>query len=94
MDDPRSWTPKKITEIQKNKVIQLACSKPDWGYSNWSQKRIGAEVGISQNAVSVLLRKDELRPHKTDYWCGKSTDPEFESKMLTVVWLYLNPPEN
>jgi len=44
--------------------------------------------------VSIILRKDDLKPHKTDYWCGKSTDPEFESKMLTIVGLYLNPPEN
>ncbi|WP_374166917.1 IS630 family transposase [Arcticibacter sp. MXS-1] len=34
------------------------------------------------------------KPHKIDYWCGKSPDPEFESKMLTIVGLYMNPPEN
>ena len=35
-----------------------------------------------------------LHANNTYYWCGKSTDPEFESKMLNIVGLYLNPQEN
>ncbi len=35
-----------------------------------------------------------LKPHKVEYWCGKSTDPEFEQKMLNIVGLYMNPPDN
>ncbi len=93
-DSYRSGKPVIITEAQKNMVIHLACNKPDGGYSNWSQQRIGNKVGISQSKVNSILKKDNLKPHKTEYWCGKSTDPEFESKMLNVVGLYLNPPEN
>lgn len=37
-DTRRSGAPTKIKESQKNKVIKLACSKPEGGYSNWSQK--------------------------------------------------------
>jgi putative transposase len=65
-----------------------ACNKPDDGYSNWSQKRIGEKVGISASKVNKILKAHDLRPHKVDYWCGKSTDPEFESKMLNIVGLY------
>jgi putative transposase len=93
-DAPRSGAPTRIKESQKNRVIKLACSKPKGGYSNWSQERIGNEVGISQSKVHTILRQHDLKPHKVEYWCGKSTDPEFESKMLTIVGLYLNPPEN
>lgn len=93
-DAPRSGKPVIITEAQKNKVIHFACSKPGKGYSNWSQQRIGEKVGISQSKVHTILKEQELKPHKTEYWCGKSTDPEFESKMLNIVGLYLNPPEN
>ena len=28
------------------------------------------------------------------YWCGRSTDPEFEEKQAAIIGLYLNPPEN
>jgi len=93
-DAPRSGKPVVITEAQKNKVIHLACSKPGKGYSNWSQQRIGEEVGMSQSKVNKILQEHDLKPHKVDYWCGKSTDPEFESKMLNIVGLYMNPPEN
>ena len=93
-DSPRSGKPVKITEAQKNQVIHLACTKPTGGYSNWSQQRIGKKVGISQSKVQTILKEQDLKPHKTEYWCGKSTDPEFESKMLNIVGLYLNPPEN
>lgn len=93
-DAARSGKPVTITEAQKNKVIHLACRKPGKGYSNWSQQRIADKVGISQSKVNTILKEQDLKPHKTEYWCGKSTDPEFESKMLTIVGLYLNPPEN
>lgn len=32
-------------------------------------------TGISQSKVSDILRDTDLRPHKTEYWCGKSPDP-------------------
>lgn len=93
-DAARSGKPVVITEAQKNKVVHLACNKPDKGYSNWSQQRIGEQVGISQSKVHTILKEHDLKPHKTQYWCGTSTDPEFESKMLNIVGLYLNPPTN
>lgn len=93
-DSQRSGAPKRIKESQKNKVIQLACSKPKGGYSNWSQERIGKQTGMSQSKVHTILKEHDLRPHKVEYWCGKSTDPEFESKMITIVGLYMNPPAN
>jgi len=93
-DAPRSGKPSVITAKQKAMVIQKACEKPSGGYSNWSQSRIGKQVGISQSKVHQILRKADLKPHKIEYWCGKSPDPEFESKMMNIVGLYLNPPEN
>ncbi len=93
-DAPRSGKPAKYGEVDKARVINLACSKPEDGYSNWSQRRIAKEVGMSQTKVQQILASNDLRPHKTQYWCGKSPDPEFETKMLDIVGLYLDPPEN
>lgn len=76
------------------RVLELATSKPPKGYSNWSQGRIAKELGMSQSTVQRILSRQDLKPHKVEYWCGKSTDPEFEAKMLEVVGLYLDPPEN
>ncbi|MEN6462591.1 MAG: IS630 family transposase [Syntrophomonas sp.] len=83
-----------ISAQQKAMVIQKACPKPEGGYTNWSQQRIAKEVGISQSRVFQILKEADLKPHKIEYWCGKSPDPEFETKMVTIVGLYLDPPEN
>jgi putative transposase len=93
-DERRSGKPATITAEQKALVIEKACQKPGDGYTNWSQERIGKAVGISQSRVQQILKQADLKPHKTEYWCGKSSDPEFESKMINIVGLYLNPPEN
>ena len=93
-DAPRSGKPKTITPEQKAMVIEKACTKPEGGYTNWSQERIAKEVGISQSKVFQILRQADLKPHKIEYWCGKSKDPEFEQKMVNIIGLYMNPPEN
>lgn len=93
-DAPRSGKPAIFDATDEAKVIQRACEKPGDGYTNWSQRRIAKEVGMSQSKVHQILKKAALKPHKVEYWCGKSPDPEFESKMTTIVGLYMNPPEN
>jgi len=93
-DAPRSGKPKTITPEQQALVIEKACTKPEGGYTNWSQERIAKEVGISQSKVFQILKQADLKPDKIEYWCGKSKDPEFEAKMALIVGLYMSPPEN
>ena len=93
-DAQRSGKPKTISPEQKAMVIEKACTRPNGGYTNWSQERIAKEVGISQSKVFQILKQADLKPHKLEYWCGKSRDSEFEAKMLNIVGLYMNPPEN
>jgi transposase len=75
----RERQPATKTASQKAMVIQKACEKPEGGYTNWSQKRIGTEAGISQSKVHQILKTADLEPHKKEYWHGKSPGPEFES---------------
>ncbi len=93
-DAKRSGKPRTYTEADRARVIQKACEDPKNGYSNWSQRRIAEDLGMSQTTVHHILKEGDLKPHKVEYWCGKSTDPQFEDKMLNVVGLYMNPPEN
>lgn len=94
VDKSRTGAPRIITPEQEAKIVEKACSKQTDGYSTWSQRRIAAEIGVSQSSVSNILRKADLKPHKTDYWCGKSPDPNFDEKMTQIIGLYMNPPEN
>jgi transposase len=93
-DAKRTGKPKVITPQQQALVIEKACTKPEGGYTNWSQERIAKEVGISQSKVFQILKQADLKPHKIEYWCGKPRDPEFEQKMINIVGLYMSPPEN
>ncbi len=93
-DAPRSGKPPLFNAAKKASVIELATRKPGKGYTNWSQRRIAKQVGMSQGTVQKILKKADLKPHKIEYWCGKSTDVEFETKMIDIVGLYMDPPEN
>lgn len=93
-DAQRSGKPAIFDATDEARVIQKACEKPTGGYNNWSQRRIASETGMSQSKVHQILKKAALKPHKVEYWCGKSPDPEFESKMMTIVGLYMNPPQS
>ena len=93
-DAPRSGKPPVFNAAKKASVIELATRKPGKGYTNWSQRRIAKQVGMSQGTVQQILKQADLKPHKIEYWCGKSTDVEFESKMINIVGLYMDPPEN
>jgi len=93
-DAPRSSKPPVFSAAKKASVIQMATRKPGKGYTNWSQRRIAKQAGMSQTKVQQILKQADLKPHKIEYWCGKSTDIEFESKMINIVGLYMNTPEN
>ena len=91
---PRPGQKPRITPEQKALVIQQACAKQEDGYTNISQRRIAKQLGISQSRVHQILKNADLKPHKLEYWCGKSPDPEFEAKMVEIVGLYMDPPQN
>jgi putative transposase len=93
-DAPRSGKPPIYSTAQKTKVIKFATGNPPKGYTTWSQRQIAKVAGMSQSKVNQILNEADLKPHKVEYWCGKSNDPEFESKMINIVGLYMNPPEN
>lgn len=93
-DAPRPGRPVHVGEDIRNRVVYLACQRLEGGTQRYSQHEIAAQCGISQSWVSEILKHNELKPHKTEYWCGKSPDPEFEPKMIDIVGLYLHPPEN
>jgi transposase len=93
-DLPRPGRRRTITAQQRARVVQLACSAPEGGYTSWSQRRIGKEVGISHGRVNAILAEASLKPHRIEHWCGKSPDPEFEAKMTEIIGLYMSPPAN
>lgn len=93
-DALRRGRPASITAEERLRVIDLATSTPRKGKTSWSVRDLAEASGLSATTVHRILSEGKLRPHKVEYWCGRSPDPEFEAKQAAILGLYLDPPEN
>ena len=65
---------------------------PDDGSSCWSTRSLGAKHDVGKDTVQRIWKARNLKPWRVDTF-KLSNDPDFESKMVDVVGLYLDPPE-
>jgi transposase len=92
-----------ITDDAKNWVLSVACTSPkELGYANelWTYSLLirhirkdcikngyGCLSKIGKGVLNGILTKGNVQPHKINYYLEKR-DPEFESKMATVLHVY------
>ena len=50
-------------------------------------------LGVGTAVIQAVLSAEAIQPHRSRYW-KSSRDPEFEPKMLAILGLYMNPPQN
>ena len=93
-DSPRKGRPLIYSAQERVKVISLACTTPPDGSNQWSIRKLANATGMGSSTINRILNAGSIKPHKIDYWCGKSTDPEFEEKQAAIWGLYLAPPDN
>lgn len=93
-DRPRAGRSLSIGPELRLKVLSLACTTPPDGSNAWTLRKLSRAVGVSNPTVYRILNEGRLKPHKVEYWCGKSPDPEFEEKQAAILGLYLDPPDN
>ena len=91
-DRPRAGRPPTIAPTTRLAVLERATETPPGGRTRWTQRQLARVVGISPASVNRVLNAGDLKPHRTDYWCGRSPDPEFAAKQAAIVGLYLEPP--
>jgi hypothetical protein len=70
----------------------LVWQQPD-EQSRWSVRTLAAELGLPSSTVHGVLLAAKLQPHRIRTFTF-SLDPDFEVKLVDIVGLYLNPPEN
>jgi transcriptional regulator with XRE-family HTH domain len=90
-DRPRAGRPRRSRRRPAGRSSS-APPRPRLGAHRWTQRQLARVVGISPASVNRVLNAGDLKPHKTDYWCGRSPDPEFAAKQAAIVGLYLDPP--
>lgn len=75
------------------RIVQRALSPPPAGRSRWTTRLLGKEFGLPSGTISVVLRRNDLKPHLSRTY-KVSRDPKFAEKVEDVVGLYLAPPEH
>ena len=82
-----------IPQAKIEEIVELTkSSKPD-GETHWSCRSMAAKVGVSKATVQRVWSARGLKPHLVKTF-KVSNDPKFEEKLIDVVGLYLDPPEN
>jgi transposase len=84
----KSWLP----EDTVARVVALTLTEqPPGGATHWSTRSMAGRVGVGKDTVAQIWADHELKPWKVDV-SKLSNDPDFESKLVDVVGLYLAPP--
>jgi Homeodomain-like domain len=91
-DAPRSGRPPKHDFAVRQSVQTRVCQQPE-AQGRWTVRTLAAELGLLCSTVYAMLVAANLQPHRIRTFTF-SPDPDFEAKLLDIVDLYLNPPEN
>ncbi len=82
-----------IPASKVEEVVRLTLHEAPAGETHWSCRSMAARVGMSSATVQRIWSARGLKPHQVKTF-KLSNDPKFEEKLVDVVGLYLNPPEN
>jgi transposase len=91
-DAARSGRPVKHGPEVWQRVQTRVCQQPAF-QSRWSVRSLARELDLSASTVHDILVASNLQPHRLRTFTF-SPDPDFESKLLDIVGLYLNPPDH
>jgi len=91
-DQPRGGR-KAVFGPNKEVEILAATLTPPKQATHWSVRRLAKQVGVSKSTVHRVWKNHDLQPHRETTF-KFSRDPQLVKKVVDIVGLYLNPPEN
>jgi transposase len=89
----RKRTPIKYTPEDRRRVVEMACTGTPEAETHWSVRTLAKVTGVGRETVRAILLESNLRPHRVGTFT-RSNDPEFREKLIDVVGLYTDPPDN
>ncbi len=92
-DLPRSGQPKKLSAKRVKEVLTLTVEKIPREATHWSVRLMAKAAGVTTWQVRQIWEASDLKPHRLKTF-KISNDPDFADKVVDVVGLYLNPPDN
>jgi transposase len=92
-DLPRSGHPRKLDEAKIKEILTLTTQRVPREATHWSLRLMAKYVGVTVWQVAQVWAAADLKPHRLKTF-KISNDPHFADKVVDVVGLYLNPPDN
>ncbi|NOQ41229.1 MAG: IS630 family transposase, partial [Desulfuromusa sp.] len=92
-DLPRSGQPRKLSAAKVKEVLTLTVERIPREATHWSVRLMAKAAGITTWQVRQIWQASDLKPHRLKTF-KISNDPEFAEKVVDVVGLYINPPDN
>ncbi len=74
-------------------IVRLTLQEKPAGQTHWSLRTMAERTGVSKDTVRRVWVARGLKPHQAKTF-KISNDKKFEQKLIDVVGLYLNPPDN
>lgn len=74
------------------RVVTLTCGTPPGETTHWTGRAMAQAVGISLRSVQRIWEAHRLQPHRMRTF-KRSRDVKFTEKLVDVVGLCLDPPE-
>ncbi len=82
----------KISSEQVSEIVRATLEDTPGGETHWSCRTMARAKGVSPASVQRIWSARGLKPHLVKTF-KLSNDRHFEEKLVDVVGLYLNPPE-
>ena len=92
-DRPRPGQPTKLTRATIDWVLSTTTERIPKEATHWSIRRMAEYAGITPWQVQQICKSADLKPHRLKTF-KISNDPQFAEKVVDVVGLYMNPPDN
>jgi transposase len=75
------------------RILKATMKPPTDGSTHWSTRRLASKLGINHMQVARAWAQAGIQPHRMQRYVA-SNDPDFETKALDVIGLYVNPPRH
>ncbi len=82
-----------LSEEKVAEIVRATQETKPPGQTHWSCRTMAQAQGVSPATVQRIWSARGLKPHLVKTF-KLSNDPRFEEKLIDVVGLYLNPPDN
>src|SRR6266852_6627240 len=92
-DLPRPGQPRKMTSEKARQILDWTTHRVPRESTHWSLALMAKYAGVTRWQVEQVWKAADLRPHRIKSF-KISNDPRFSEKVIDVVGLYLNPPDN